>query len=155
MVAPKSKPRKPSAAPANQPAAWIDDLCIWLANGKTLREFCRQPGRPSFQRIYDALDADAAAAGRVARARDIGFDTLADECGAIADDGENDWMRSNAPNNPGWVANGEHIQRSKLRIETRLKLLACWNPRKYGAKQEIEHKGAFTVTLSKADVGVL
>jgi hypothetical protein len=147
--------RKPSAAPANQPAAWIDDLCIWLANGKTLREFCRQPNRPSFQRIYDALDADAAAAGRVARARDIGFDTLADECGAIADDGENDWMESNAPNNPGWVANGEHIQRSKLRIETRLKLLACWNPKKYGNKQEVEHKGTMSVVISKEDAGVL
>lgn len=147
--------RKPSAAPANQPAAWLDDLCIWLSNGKTMREFCRQQGRPSFQRIYEALDTDAAAAGRVARARDIGFDALADECGSIADDGENDWMRSNAPNNPGWVANGEHIQRSKLRIETRLKLLACWNPKKYGNKQEVEHKGAVTVIMSKEDQGVL
>jgi len=29
---------------------------------------------------------------------------------------------------------GEHVSRSKLRIETRLKLLACWDPKRYGAK---------------------
>ena len=147
----KKRVRKPSTAPADQPAAWIDDLCAWLANGKTLREFCRQPGRPNFQRIYEALDQDAKAAGRVARARDIGYDTIADECGAIADDATNDWMETrNGPQ-----LNAEHVQRSKLRIETRLKLLACWNPKKYGNKQEVEHKGAFTVVISKDDAGIL
>jgi hypothetical protein len=30
--------------------------------------------------------------------------------------------------------NAEHVQRSKLRIETRLKLLAKWNPKKYGER---------------------
>lgn len=147
----KPRVRKPSAAPANQPAAWLDDLCEWLSNGKTLREFCRQPGRPNFQRIYDAIDLDPVAAGRVARARDIGHDVIADECGAIADDASNDWMDTrNGPQ-----INAEHVQRSKLRIETRLKLLACWNPKKYGNKTEVEHKGGITVTSSKADRDVL
>jgi hypothetical protein len=31
----------------------------------------------------------------------------------------------------------EHVQRSKLRIETRLKLLAKWNPKKWGDKLEL------------------
>jgi hypothetical protein len=33
--------------------------------------------------------------------------------------------------------NSEHIQRSKLRIETRLKLLAKWNPKKYGERVQV------------------
>ena len=39
----------------------------------------------------------------------------------------------------GWELNGDHVQRSRLRIDTRLKLLAKWNPRKYGDK--LAHTG--------------
>jgi len=41
----------------------------------------------------------------------------------------------------GILADTDHIQRSKLRVETRLKLLAKWNPRKWGDRQQIEHSG--------------
>ena len=151
-AAKKRVSKKPlvAGAPEAQPAAWLDDLCAWLAAGKTMRAFCREPKRPSDWTIYDKMRQDAEVASRVARARDVGYDVIAEECGAIADDGSNDWMETR--NGP--AVNGEHIQRSKLRIETRLKLLACWNPRKYGAKQEIEHKGAFTVTITKDDASV-
>lgn len=37
--------------------------------------------------------------------------------------------------------NTEHVQRSKLRIETRLKLLAKWNPKKWGEKVDLNHGG--------------
>ena len=46
--------------------------------------------------------------------------------------------------------NAEHIQRSKLRIETRLKLLAKWNPKKYGDKLALEGEiGIRTVLVPK------
>lgn len=41
----------------------------------------------------------------------------------------------------GWMLNGDHVQRSKLRIETRLKLLAKWNPKKWGDKLDLNHAG--------------
>ena len=31
----------------------------------------------------------------------------------------------------------EHVQRSKLRVETRLKLLAKWDPRRYGDRLQL------------------
>ena len=34
--------------------------------------------------------------------------------------------------------NAEHIQRSKLRVETRLKLLAKWDPKRYGERQQVD-----------------
>ena len=43
-------------------------------------------------------------------------------------------MEIHEKDNVLYKLNGEHVQRSKLRIETRLKLLACWNPSKYGNK---------------------
>lgn len=70
----------------------------------------------------------------IARAREHGEDVLAAGCLEIADDGTNDWMER--AENKGWEFNGENVQRSKLRIETRLKLLAKWNPKKYGDRIE-------------------
>lgn len=105
-----------------------------LSQGIPLREICRQEGFPVWQKIYEWMGKDAKLAGAIARAREVGYDALAEECVQIADDGSNDWMeRLGKEGQPiGWQLNGEHVQRSKLRIETRLKLLAKWNPKKYG-----------------------
>jgi hypothetical protein len=69
----------------------------------------------------------------------MGYDAMAEECLDIADDASNDWMeRLDDKGRPvGWVVNGEHVQRSKLRIETRLKLLAKFNPSKYGDTMKV------------------
>jgi hypothetical protein len=69
----------------------------------------------------------------IARARESGFDYLAAECLEIAEDGSNDYMASKH----GPVLDTEHVQRSKLRIETRLKLLAKWDPKRYGDKVQL------------------
>lgn len=138
-------------APEAKPAAWVDDLCIWLSAGKTLRGFCRQPGRPANTTIYEKIRDNEEIASRIARAREIGHDTIADECLEIAEDGTNDYVQTR--NGP--VLDSEHVQRSKLRIETRLKLLSKWSPKKYGDKQQHEHTGTFTVTLSKDDSDIL
>jgi hypothetical protein len=66
----------------------------------------------------------------------MGFDAIAEEALEIADDGSNDWMeRRRKDGSTEEVVNSEHVQRSKLRIETRLKLLAKWSPKRYGDKQ--------------------
>lgn len=63
----------------------------------------------------------------------------AEEIIEIADDGSNDWMERNDKDNPGFVANGEHIQRSRLRSDNRKWLLSKLAARKYGDK--LEHTG--------------
>lgn len=107
-----------------------DALCDWLALGKPLRAFCRLPGMPARSTIDSWRQVDADFAGRVARARDIGHDAIADDCTAIAD-GED---------NPD-----EDVHRSRLRVDTRLKLLACWDPRRYGNKAQVEHSGQISL----------
>ena len=63
----------------------------------------------------------------------MGFDAIAEECLDIADNASNDWMtREGKDGETSWQVNGEHIQRSKVRIETRLKLLAKWCRQRYG-----------------------
>jgi hypothetical protein len=122
----------------------LDALEVWISEGKTLREFCRQDGMPSWTTVYKWIEADEDAAKRIACARARGEDAIAQECFAIADDASNDWMVENDKKGEavGWKLNGDHVQRSKQRIWTRLQLLAKWNPKKYGDKITQEVQGA-------------
>ena len=121
-----------------KPQDYIPEICDWIAAGKTLREYCRQEGKPSYGLVYDWMERDEDFNSRFARARESGEDVIAQECLAIADDGTNDWNEYFDKEGAvlGWKLNGEHVQRSKLRVDTRLKLLSKWNPKKYGDKVE-------------------
>jgi hypothetical protein len=152
-VKPKKKPLK-AGAPEAQPAAWLDNLCAWLSEGKPMREFCRQPGRPSNRTIYDKMLADPEVASRVAGARDVGYDMMAEECLDIANT-QLLGRRTKRSDDGFEIVEEDVLGHRKLQIETRLKLLACWNPKKYGNKQEVEHKGTMSVVISKEDAGVL
>ena len=113
-----------------------------------MREFCRLPGKPCYATIYNWMDKDKEFATRIAYAREIGEEVIAQECIEIADDGTNDWeTRTNKKGEEYQVPNVELVQRSKLRIETRLKLLAKWNPKKYGEKLDLNHSGEVGVQL--------
>lgn len=56
------------------------------------------------------------------------FDAIADQCMLIADDISNDDILTDT----GPRANTEWIARSKLRVDTRMRLLAKWDPKRYG-----------------------
>lgn len=126
----RPKMGRPPRVPLVDPTI-ADEICEWIAAGKTLRSYCRQPGKPKRSTVDEWRAKDDDFAGRVARARDIGFDEIAEDCMHIADDDSGDEL---VDDEGKARANSEFIQRSKVRIETRLKLLACWDPRRYGNK---------------------
>lgn len=101
----------------------VDEIMDGIADGVPLREICRREGMPNWRTVYSWLEADEEMATRFARAREIGFDAIAED------------ILHNVDN---VKAISEHIQRSKLQVETRLKLLAKWSPKKYGEKQQVE-----------------
>ena len=107
-----------------------------LSQGEPLAEICRSdPKFPHPTTWNDWCAADEALGIAHGRARDAGYDAIAAETLAIADDARNDWMERHGKDGETQSAfNAEHVQRSKLRIETRLKLLAKWDPRRYGDK---------------------
>lgn len=74
-----------------------------------------------------------------ARAKQESADAFIEEMQDIADDGTNDWMeRHNADGKSvGWQLNGEHVQRSRLRIDTRKWIASKLKPKKYGDKIEL------------------
>jgi hypothetical protein len=135
--------KKKTGRPSKYTPEIAQEICEQLADGIPLRQICRQDGYPAWQTIYDwmyrddALGEEGVGLSRaIARAREVGYDSMAEECLSIADDATNDWMEKLDKDGDavGWMLNGDHVQRSKLRIETRLKLLAKFNPKKYGDK---------------------
>lgn len=117
----------------------ITSICERVALGEPLRQICREEGMPAWTTIYSWLNSDKSLSERFAHARMLGEECIAQECLDIADNASNDWMEYHDKEGEslGWKLNGDHVQRSKLRIETRLKLLAKWNPKKWGEKVAI------------------
>lgn len=142
--------RPPQPVPQDKADAIIE----WVSNGQTLRDWCRQ-NDVHFTTVYDWLNKDEQFSLRFARARESGEEVIAQECMEIADDATNDWMEKLDGDGMavGWKLNGDHVQRSKLRIETRLKLLAKWNPKKWGDKVDITSKGERTGLAINIDLG--
>lgn len=117
------------------PQTLVEEIVEWIAEGNTLREYCRKEGKPSYVTVYNWLKKDATFAERFACARDSGEDVISQECLSIADD------RSNDVSGELEMPNGVAVQRDRLRVDTRLKLLAKWNPKKWGDKVQQEVTG--------------
>lgn len=104
-----------------------------ISEGITLADICREDSMPHRTTVYYWMEKNEAFSLRIARARVAGFDAIADECLAIADDTTHDTIKTEK----GAIPDTEWIQRSKLRVETRLKLLAKWDPKRYGDKLDV------------------
>ena len=88
---------------------------------------------PSVATVGNWKAADEVLSSAIARAREEGFDAIALQCLEIADETSRDTVITDT----GERANSEWISRSKLRVETRLKLLAKWDPKRYGDKLQV------------------
>lgn len=124
-----------------------DEICERIADGETLRQVCRLKGIPaSTVRRWVLNDIDGFSA-RYTHARDLCLESWADEVVEIGDDAANDWMSREHKNSPdddpkkvAWQVNGEHVTRSRLRVDSRKWLLSKLKPERYGDK--VEHTGA-------------
>jgi hypothetical protein len=143
MATGKKMGRPPGTSPYPNKEQIKAELVQWISNGKTLREFCRQDGMPNFSVMYDWEAEDKDFAQRIAHARLKGHDVIAEECAALSDT-EPLAVYDEAGNkryDPGSIA------WRKMQIETRLKLLAKWNPRKYGDKTILAGDDAAPVVM--------
>lgn len=124
-----------------------DEICSRLAAGESLRAIAKSEHLPSLTTIFRWLtgtdEAYTKFRDQYARARRIQAEHLVDEILEISDDGTNDWMerKSEAEKGQGimtgWVLNGEHVQRSRLRVDTRKWFAGKVAPRTYGEKSSI------------------
>jgi hypothetical protein len=110
-----------------------------LEKGKMLITICEAEDMPGRANIYKWSDEDADFRDRIRLAREKGHDAIAEECLKIADYSALDTLINEKTGNPH--ADREWIARSRLRVDTRLRLLAKWSPKKYGDKIEVENTG--------------
>lgn len=118
-------------------------ICNQIESGKSLREVLRENDKmPSTQTFYKWIDTDNEKSKQYARACEMRADIIFDEMIEIADDGTNDFMTKQIGDGiEVQVLNSEHIQRSRLRIDTRKWILSKMNPKKYGEKTDITTNG--------------
>lgn len=112
-----------------------DTICAALAEGHSLLSICEAMGI-SYEAARNWERDFPEHATNSARARELGCHYLAEQCIEIADDARNDWMErlDKEGQGVGWMLNGDHVQRSRLRIDTRMRLIGKWLPKIYGER---------------------
>ena len=140
---------KKRGAPSSFTQEKADEICRRIANGESLRSVCRDPKMPSPETARKWLRDRKEFLAQYALAREEQADAIFEEMFEIADDGTNDWMeRKRQDGSTEEVLNNEHVQRSKLRIDTRKWALARMSPRKYGDRLNLEHEGGVNVIVT-------
>lgn len=116
------------------------EICERLGDGEPLRQICRDEKMPHWNTIYNWMEKDEDFAVRIARAREAGHDAIAEEALQIANTpivGQIKTTRADGVE----VKEEDMLGHRKLQIETRLKLLAKWNPKRYGDKIDATLRG--------------
>jgi hypothetical protein len=143
-----SKKRKPPAAdvvdvvakprPTKRTPEIVDAIIEAVSNGEPLAPAVRSHG-VGLTTWYDWCKADPELAERIARAREAGEDIIAADTLRIVDEPP--------PITPMGTTDSGHVAWAKSRAEARLKLLAKWNPKKWGDKIELGGTVATVVSV--------
>lgn len=118
-----------------------DKICEELAQGKSMRTVCKEENMPDMSTVFRWLRTNKEFQEQYARAKQESADAMAEEVLDISDDGRNDWMEKEYGDNIMWVTNGEALQRSRLRVDTRKWLMSKMKPKKYGEKMDVTSDG--------------
>ena len=122
----------------------VENLLVNVANGGTVRAFCREKHNPSYNTIYRWLDKDKELMTRFTYvSRFLGARAIAEEALELVDtippvigDGDNARM------------DNAHVNWMRSRADLRLKLLSKWYPQEYGDKVGIDAKGDINLTIT-------
>jgi predicted DNA binding protein len=119
------------ARPSKYTQAVLESIVERLSGGEPMAQICRDDGMPAYRTVKDWIDGKPEVSAAIARARDEGFDAIAAR------------LRETARGHGDSTAD---VQRDKLIIDTDLKLLAKWDPKRYGEKVAHELSGAVQVS---------
>ncbi len=132
----KKKPA-PKKRKKGRPSLYTDALaakiCRRLAEGESLRAICVDKGMPSAETVRRWLLDNEDFCAQYVRAREVQADRFAEEILEIADDASDDWA---VDKDGKKTLDHEHVQRSRLRVDTRKWLMARMAPKKYGDKMQ-------------------
>jgi hypothetical protein len=104
--------------------------------GESLTSICKVKKYPSKPAVLRWLIRYDDFRTQYTQARELQQEIFLDEIVDIADDVDNDWVRSEGRDDQ---FNHEHVNRSRLRIDTRKWVMERMAPKKYSVKQQIDH----------------
>jgi hypothetical protein len=131
--------------------ALAERVCDLIASTPRGLDFIceRDPDLPSSRTISRWLSSRPAFCQSYAHARELQAWLLFDECLEISDDGTNDTTLETRDGRQVEIIHPEVVARSKLRVETRLKMAVQLYPKKFGPKVELGGQVAVAVVLDK------
>ena len=130
-----------------------EEICQRITRGETLSAICRDKHMPNRTSVLKCRAENSAFALRYAQARELLLDVYADDIIMISDDGTTDYVLKVGRNGHEYEAvDQEHIQRSRLRVDSRKWLLSKLRPNEYGDKLIRE---STSLVLVKHDIGSL
>ena len=107
-------------------------ILTMMAEGMSLSDICRKPEMPGRTAVHALILSDKSFANKYARAAELRSEAVFDEMFSIADETSGDIIETES----GAKLNAEHVQRARLRIDTRKWALSKMNPKKYGDRIE-------------------
>jgi hypothetical protein len=148
----ETRPKHAGGRPSDYTQEIASRICEELAKGKSLRSVCKGEEMPCMSTVFNWLRAFPEFLEQYTRAKDESADALVDEMLDIADEATNDWMEQHDKDNVGYRLNGEAINRSRLRVDTRKWIAAKLKPKKYGERVQAELTGADGGPIQTADM---
>lgn len=164
-------PREPGR-PTKRTPELERELLEWTSDGGTLRAFCRQPGKPHHDTVYDWFEQDPELEKRFDKARRRGGKQMLDEMIEIADtqhageirieesvelDGKEgkgaDAVKVKVPGKKTTTRTEDMLGHRKLQIEARRDRLKVIFPEWFTKKLDVDHKSggkAFDELLREA-----
>ena len=137
-----AKAKAKRGRPTKYTAKLAEEILRRMAVGEGVKTICRDDHMPSEGTVrgWNTSDREGFSAPYT-RAREGGCDAIADEILEIADDSTNDFMeRKRADGSIEVILNSEHVQRSRLRIDSRKWLVSKLAPKQFGDKLEVTGK---------------
>lgn len=113
----------------------VERICARLAEGEPLTQICKDEGMPTPRCVREWQREHKWVATAIAKAREVGFDAIAEDALRIADTvevGEETLERLTPEGKTSETRKADMLQHRKLRVWARLQLLAKWDPNRYG-----------------------
>jgi hypothetical protein len=129
---PQEPPKKKIGRPSKYSPEIAREMCELLSEGIPLREICRKDGFPEWRTVYDWMNRDEDLSAAIARAREVGQDAIAEQI----------WLDMKQEperilSEGGGRVDSGYVQWQKAKAEIALKLLAKWNPKRYGDRVQL------------------
>lgn len=149
MAGPANEPKtvhiaKPRGRPTLRTEAIEQAIIAGISDGIPLTVICRREGMPGYSTVRGWIGTDPAFSSVIACAREEGFDVIAADILRIADTPMEGVIEKLEPDKKtGKLVVVERCREDmlghrRLQIETRFKLLAKWDPKRYGEKLDVE-----------------